>query len=424
MNSMLRGALMLALASVILVAARAARAQMEGVVYSFCSQPNCADGFGPNGNLLLDAQGNLFGATQYGGAHNQGVIFKLAPSGAESVLRNFSYGIGAQPEGSLIQDAQGNLYGVTNGSGYIGLLNANFFGSVFELKKRSYRFLYRYTASNQTTGAKPSAGLVMDAQGNVYGTTEYGGANGCGTGYGCGTVFKVTPSGVYTVLHNFAGGLDGEGPNGNLVLDASGNLYGTTDFGGPYGQGCLEAAGCGTVFKLAADGTEMILYSFSGEADGGRPLAGLIMDEQGNLYGTTAEGGTGCPGEGSVGCGTVFKLTPSGNETVLYSFAGGNDGDGPWSTLVRDGQGNFYGTTFFGGGSGCTGDGGCGTVFKVSPGGTETVLYRFTGGTDGARPYGGVVLDAAGNIYGTTFEGGLGQCDEDLGCGVVFKVTP
>ena len=148
------------------------------------------------------------------------------------------------------------------------------------------------------------------------------------------------------------------------------------------------------------------------------------MDEQGNLYGTTAEGGTGCPGEGSVGCGTVFKLTPSGNETVLYSFAGGNDGDGPWSTLVRDGQGNFYGTTFFGGGSGCTGDGGCGTVFKVSPGGTETVLYRFTGGTDGARPYGGVVLDAAGNIYGTTFEGGLGQCDEDLGCGVVFKVTP
>ncbi len=414
-----------ALLALLAMTAQPAHSQTESVLYTFCSQPNCTDGFGPNGNLVMDAQSNLYGATQYGGTRQNGTAFKLTPSGTETVVHNFSSGDGSSPEGSLIWDAKGNLYGVTAGTGFVGLLDQNYFGSVFELEKGvTFKFLYLFTEKNQTTGAKPSPGLVLDAKGNVYGTTEYGGAYGCATGYGCGTVFKATPSRTETVIHNFTGGADGEQPNGGLVLDSEGNLYGTTEFGGG-GTECLEASGCGTVFKVTPSGSETILYSFTGGDDGGRPLAGLVMDDEGNFYGTTAFGGTNCQGGGGTGCGTVFKLTPGGTETVLYNFAGGTDGSGPWSNLVMDGQGSLYGTSYFGGGSGCTGNAGCGTVFKVTLGGTETVLYRFTGGTDGARPYGGLVLDAEGNLYGATYEGGVGDCYDGLpGCGVVFKVTP
>jgi uncharacterized repeat protein (TIGR03803 family) len=414
--------LLVAVLALLVVTSQPAHAQTESVLYSFCSMPDCSDGFGPNGNLTLDAQDNVYGATQYGGADQNGTVFKVTASGAETVLHSFLSGPGSSPEGSLIWDGKGNLYGTTIGNGYVGLLGQHFFGAVFELEPHHFKFLYRFLEKDQQYGAKPTPGLVRDAQGNLYGTTQYGGANGCATGYGCGTVFKVTPDKTETVLHSFSGGADGEQPFGGLVVDSERNLYGTTEFGGT-GTGCEESSGCGTVFKVTPSGTETVLYSFAGGDDGARPIAGLVMDGQGNLYGTTAFGGTGCGGDS--GCGTVFKVTPSGAETVLYNFAGGTDASGPWSSLVLDGPGNLYGTSYYGGGSGCTGNAGCGTVFKVTSGGMETVLYRFTGGTDGARPYGGLVLDAQGNLYGTTYEGGVGECYDGLpGCGVLFKVSP
>lgn len=411
--------LLAAVLALCVVTSQPAHTQTESVLYSFCSLANCTDGFGPNGNLTQDAQGSLYGATQYGGADQNGTVFKVTPSGTETVLHSFLNGVGSSPEGSLIWDVKGNLYGTTLGNGYVGLINQHFFGTVFELEPRSFKFLYRFLEKDQQYGAQPTRGLVRDAHGNVYGTTQYGGANGCATGYGCGTVFKITPDKTETVLHNFAGGTDGEEPHGGLVADSEGNLYGTTEFGGG-GTGCEESIGCGTVFKVTAGGTETVLYSFSGADDGARPFAGLVMDGQDNIYGTTIFGGTGCGGD--TGCGTVFKITPSGALTVLYNFRGGTDASSPWASLVLDGQGNLYGTSYYGG-VGCSG-GGCGTVFKVTPDGTETVLYRFTGGTDGSRPYGGVVLDAQGNLYGTTYEGGIGECNGSPGCGVVFKVSP
>ena len=401
------------------------QAQTESVLYSFCPVSGCLDGSAPAGNLLLDAQGNVYGTTRYGGAHQYGTAFKVTASGMETVLHSLGRFGGAYPEGSFIRDAKGNLYGTTIGSDYFGLLGSKFFGSVFKLgKKQNLQYLYLFTDKNVANGAVPTSGLVTDAQGNLYGTTEDGGTGYC-YGYFCGTVFKVTPKGTQTVLHNFTGGMDGEAPNGGLVLDSEGNLYGTTDFGGGGGTSCGQTAYCGTVFKVAPDGTETVLYSFSGGVDGGRPLAGLVIDAQGNLYGTTAEGGTSA--RCSLGCGTVFKVTPGGTETVLHSFGEGSDGITSISSLVMDGQGNLYGTTRDGGDLNCRKGGGCGTVFKVTPDGTETILYRFTGGTDGAAPYGGLVRDGQGNLYGTTVAGGVGGCnnyDNLTGCGVVFKVTP
>jgi uncharacterized repeat protein (TIGR03803 family) len=407
-----------------LLGARPAQAQTETVLYSFCSMPNCIDGSAPVGNLVLDPQGNVYGTTLDGGDQESGIVFEVTSGGTETVLHSLGRYAGAYGEGGLIRDAKGNLYGTTEGSSYFGLLGSKYFGSVFKLEKQNLQYLYRFTDKNVANGAVPTSGLVKDALGNLYGTAQYGGSGSC-AGYGCGTVFKVTPKGTQTVLYNFLGKTDGEAPNGGLLLDSAGNLYGTTDFGGGGGTGCGQAAYCGTVFKVAPDGTEKILYSFAGGADGGRPLAGLVMDAEGNLYGTTLEGGTSS--HCSDGCGTVFKVTPDGTETVLHSFGESTDGISPTSGLVMDGQGTLYGTTRDGGDLGCQAGGGCGTVFKVTPDATETVLYRFTGGTDGATPYGGLVLDGQGNLYGTTVAGGVGPCDnyQDLpGCGVVFKVTP
>jgi uncharacterized repeat protein (TIGR03803 family) len=220
------------------------------------------------------------------------------------------------------------------------------------------------------------------------------------------------------VLYNFTGGADGSHPYGGLIQDSQGNFYGTTSQGGT-GSGC-GLAGCGVVFKFAADGTETVLYSFTGGADGSGPLAGLLLDGQGNLYGTTAGGGS--PTCDGIGCGVVFKVTLKGAETALYSFLGGTDGATPQTALIMDGQGNLYGTTYGGGNLSCNGSS-CGTVFKVSATGEETVLYRFTGSTDGGIPLAGLVMDSQGNLYGTTESGGFTSCGLG-GCGVVFKVTP
>lgn len=241
-------------------------------------------------------------------------------------------------------------------------------------------------------------GLIRDKTGTLYGTTENGGNLDLCNGQGCGVVFMLDPAGKETVLHTF-GGADGAGPLGSLVRDASGNLYGTTVGGGD--TNFCNGLGCGVVFKLATTGKFTVLHTFEGGSDGAAPAGGLVRDSSGNLYGTTS-------GAFENGYGTVFKVHGH-TETILYSFKGKGFGDGrqPFAGLARDKTGNLYGTTEWGGKE--CGSLGCGTVFEVAPNGTETVLRRFDlsqgNGQNGGFPFGGVILDSKGHLYGTTFVG-------------------
>jgi uncharacterized repeat protein (TIGR03803 family) len=305
---------------------------------------------------------------------------------------------GANPFAGLVQDAAGNLYGTTQDGG------ASNVGTVFKVDKTGKEtVLYSFTGNGVNgDGSYPEAGLVRDAAGNLYGTTDTGGGDGCSGGYGCGTVFKLDKTGKETVLHAFTGGRDGAYPEAGLVRDAAGNLYGTTFSGGDLSS-CYDY-GCGVVFKLDKTGKETVLYTFTGGTDGGQPQAGLVRDAADILYGTTVYGGAVRECE-HYGCGTVFKLDETGKETMVHIFAGGQDGHFPEGGLVRDAAGNLYGTTNGGGGHGCSNGGGCGAVFKVDKTGKETVLHSFAG-RDGKYPSAGLVRDAAGNLYGTTSEGG------------------
>ncbi|MBZ5600047.1 MAG: hypothetical protein LAN83_17190 [Acidobacteriia bacterium] len=234
-------------------------------------------------------------------------------------------------------------------------------------------------------GIAPFAGVTRDAAGNLYGNTADGGMTGKNCqGYGCGMIFKLDQAGTETVLYTFTGGADGGAPFGSLIRDAAGNLYGTTSLSSSFGA----------VFKLDSASTYTVLYSFTGGADGAEPDEGLIRDAAGNLYGVTFGGG-----DLICSCGVVFKLDSAGTETVLHSFTGGSDGEGPLGRLLRDGSGNLYGTTGFGG----TYSGG--TIFKLDPTGTETVLHSFNPATEGHEPAGTLVRDAAGNLYGVTLTG-------------------
>jgi len=277
---------------------------------------------------------------------------------------------------------------------------------------QAHRFDVLYAFQGGTDGWAPEAGVVFDHAGNMYGTTELGGGTGCG-GNGCGTVFKLAPDGTETILHAFAGRNDGAYPLGSLIIDAAGAVYGTTEGGG--GAGC-GGNGCGTVFRIAANTDETILYAFTGGADGGYPVAGLLADKKGNLFGTT-EGG------GAFEYGTVFEIAADGAESVLYAFCSLHDcadGANPSSTLVEDTKGNLYGTTQFGG----TGLAGQGTLFEVQKSGKEKVIYNFctqNGANtcqDGWLPVAGVTMDGKGNFYGTTEFGGAANV------GTVFVVAP
>jgi uncharacterized repeat protein (TIGR03803 family) len=242
--------------------------------------------------------------------------------------------------------------------------------------------------------------VISDSLGNLYSTTAAGGA------FGNGTVFKLGATGKETVLHSFTGGNGGREPFAGLVRDTAANLYGTS-LGG--------SSGNGTVFKLQPNDVLDVLYSFPNAINGSSPDAGLIRDGAGNLYGATTSGG-------AFGNGTVFKLNISGKETVLHSFTGGADGGRPFAALIRDAAGNLYGTTSGGGAFGH------GTVFKLDTTGRETVLHSFTGGAGGSTPFGGLVRDSAGNLYGTAAFGGDSSCfapgGAGVGCGIVFKLTP
>ncbi len=389
--------LTLFVAAVFATGSAQAQAYTERVLYSF---QGGAGGAFPFAGLVRDAQGNLYGTTYGGGdptcISGCGIVFKVDTTGKETVLHTFSSPDGQHPYAGLVQDAQGILYGTT---GYGGASGS---GTVFKVDTTGEETVL-YSFTDRADGGFPVADLVLDAQGNLYGTTGYGGASGWGT------VFKVDTTGKETVLYSFTIGADGSSPDAGLVRDAQGNLYGTTPTGGDLA--CLY--GCGTVFKVDTTGKETVLYSFTGKqalGDGANPSADLVPDAQGNLYGTTSS-------RGAYLYGTVFKVDTTGKETVLYSFIG-TEGDGanPVARLVQDTQGNLYGTTYGGGAHQH------GTVFKLDTTGKETVLYSFTGGADGGSPESGLVLDAQGNLYGTTSGGGDLACDAPYGCGTVFEL--
>jgi uncharacterized repeat protein (TIGR03803 family) len=272
------------------------------------------------------------------------------------------------------------------------------------LQAQTYTVLYTFTGA--ADGANPYSGVTLDDAGNLYGTTFVrGDFKGCGLFHGCGVVYKVDPSGKQTVLHTFVGNSDGRQPYfGNLFRDNTGNLFGTTVYGGMKGD-----IGIGVAFKVAKTGQETVLHRFTGGGDDGQqPVAGLILDSDGNFYGATVAGG-------SANEGTVYRMSKSGKVTVLHSFTG-SDGIEPTSWLNQDAAGNFYGTAITGGSTGG------GTVFKITKAGKFTLVYTFKGAPDGGLPQGNLVIDKAGNIYGTTSEGGDAQSCPYFGCGVVFKI--
>lgn len=387
-----------------------AQTQTLTVLHNFTGAP---DGIYPNGALLLDQSGNLYGTTSQGGTGGIGTVFKVDSSGSESVVYSFSGSSGgAHPLGGLVRDAAGNLYGTTSDSAYCQAPNGC--GNVFRLDAGgTMTVLHRF--GNASDGANPTGPLTLDSAGNLFGTTFTGGGTGCKrysggklVVVGCGTVFKVDANGHESILHAFVT-TDGAYPSAGLVQDTAGNLFGTAYQGGL--QNCkFSTLGCGTVFKIDTAAQFSVLYPFQGSElgpDGAYPQGRLALDPAGNLYGTTASGGLpqkACPSvpQGSS-CGTIFQLPPAGKESVLYSFKGllGTPG-GPTAGLVRDAAGNLYG---FAGG----------TVFKLDSTGKESDLFTFTGYPDDAAS-GDLVQDANGNLYGAIPHG-------VNGFGAVFKVT-
>ena len=333
---------------------------------------------------------------------------------SEHLLYSFPPANADHPTNStLIIDKQGNLYGAAGGSTNNGM--------VFELTLVRNRWTEKtiYTFAGGTDGANPQGGMVFDSAGDLYGVTFSGGQ------HGCGTMFELSPNGksrwTESVIYSFACGTDGANPRAALILDKLGNLYGTTTAGGD--ESC-QARGCGTVFELSPRGggnwAETVLHRFAGGNDGYMPFGGVVLDGSGNLYGTAALGG-------KFGRGIVFRLTPSRKgewrKTVLHDFGGGNDGAFPAAGLALF-AGALYGTTYSGGNPACGVTNGCGTVFQMTQGATgqwqEKVILAFSG-TDGIESFATPVLDQAGNIYGTTFEGGSGRCTV---CGTAFELTP
>jgi uncharacterized repeat protein (TIGR03803 family) len=376
------------------IASQSAQAQTFTVLATFSGQP---DGAFPNGGLFLDAAGNLYGVTSIYSSdkyHNYGTVYKVSKSGKLTTLHSFDGTDGEDPQNAPIVDVEGNLYGTAQLGGSYNQ------GVVYKLNKAGKETVL-YTFTGGVDGGNPIAGVTMDAEGNLYGTTDSG-----GTPSEHGVVYKLNKTGKETVLHRFTGS-DGQYPISGVILDAEGDLYGTT-FGG--GNSACEEYGCGVVFKVDKSGMETALHFFKGgNKDGDEPLGTLVMDKTGNLYGATSMGGP-------FDEGVVYKLSKTGKETVLHGFTGGSDGQYPDAGVVMDAEGNLYGTTQYGGSYDY------GVVYKVSKTGEETVLYTFTGGTDGAIP-GGVILDAEGNLYGTAYAGGDLSCQE-YGCGTVWKLKP
>lgn len=364
----------------------------ESVLHSFSFGSGATDGADPQASLIIDSAGNLYGTTEGGGTYVEGTVFKIDAAGTESVLYSFGTNVndGTAPVAGLIMDSAGNLYGTT----FSGGANS-YYGTVFKISATGTEtILHSFGVITSGDGGTPKAGVIMDSAGNLYGTTWTGGPNNDGA------VFEISAAGTESVLYSFPYGTNGNAnPAASLIMDQAGNLYGTTIWGG--------ANNMGTVFEITASGAESTLYSFGiSSTDASGPEAPLIMDSDGNFYGTT-------DGGGAYHGGTVFKISAGGTESVLYSF-GSSAGDGvnPLAGLLMDGSGNLYGTTYAGGANGD------GAVFKISPDGTESVLYSFgSSATDGLQPAAGLVVDRAGNLYGTTETGGA------TNQGTVFEIN-
>jgi uncharacterized repeat protein (TIGR03803 family) len=415
-----------------------AQAQTETTLYNF---PGGYIGGLPESDLIMDSAGNLYGTTLEGGGpaskcgtseSSCGTVYELSPGSGgtwtETILHSFSEDAnGGRLFSGLVQDAAGNFYGTTTDGGNLAACIGGIFpgegcGVAFKLSRDSaghWKETVLYTFNGGADGALPFADLILDAAGNLYGTTQYGGfLNGCGK-IGCGVVFRLTHTSTgwhETVLHSF-GGIN-EGYPAALVQDASGNLYGTVLQGGASTSTC--SSGCGMAFELSPTSsgpwTFTLMHSFTGGSDGANPSSSLTFDTAGNLFGVTQHGGAN-----SVG--NAYELSPFGSswvETVIYNFTAVPGVIYPSGSLHFDPAGNLYGASQFGGSGRECSSYGCGVIYKLSPSGgswTETDLYSFTGTTvDGESPN-GVLRDAAGNLFGAASGGNPGY-------GVVFEVTP
>ena len=389
--------------------ATSASAQTFTTLASF----NGSSGATPYSPLIQGLDGNLYGTTIFGGVKNEGVVFSMTRDGALTALFSFCSGTGScldgyQPYAGLLLAESGNLYGTTFYGGTKRHTSTGG-GTLFQITP-SGKLTRRYAfcaQPNCSDGLFPNDPPVQGISGDFYGTTESGGTAG-----GFGTVFKMTSTGTLTVLHSFgSNSADGGTPLAALVQASDGSFYGTTGGGGANGDG-------GTVFRITAGGALKTLYSFcklSGCADGATSEAALVQASDGNFYGTTSEGGN--PGCGSFGCGTVFKITPAGVLTTLYSFCAQTsctDGASPTGALVQATDGNFYGTTSSGGASDN------GTIFKITPSGSLTTVHSFCvqNCSEGSAPVAGMVQATDGNLYGTTSAGGAGLND-----GTIFSLS-
>lgn len=414
----------------IVFTAQPAQGQTFQVIHKFTG----GDGELPATGLTMDSAGNLYGTTSYGGTSGRGTVFKLSYSGSSwrlTTLYDFGAGDdGYLPGGRVTLAQDGTLYGTTvwgggspcylNGCGIVFRLRPSPTAQNSLLAPWTETVLYRFTGGSD--GAYPHGDLTWDQAGNIYGTAT--GDSGV-----LGAIYELTPSGggwTFSVLYAVQNNGEGTDPFGGVVFDHSGNLYGAYLYNDMYGDGY------GAVYELArsqSGWTERIIHEFTGGTDGGNPIGGLILGPSGNLYGTTTAGGA------------VFELTPSSGGWIfktIYSFHGGG---GSWDKLLFDAAGNLYGTTFYDGAYGC------GTVFKLTPWNGDwiyTSLHDFACGADGAYPISNVIFDAAGNLYGTAYEGGINNNGSDAnrnlygtaldrvdlncglapGCGVVWEITP
>ena len=369
------------------------------LLYSFGG--TASDGFNPYGSLVVDKHGNLYGTTYNGGTSGFGTIFQITPAGTETILYTFTGGKdGGDPFAALIIDQKGTLFGTTQAGG------KHNFGAIFRLSppkagQTAWTEKVLYSFAGGTDGGQPTTPLLQDAAGNLYGTTPTGGAANAGT------VYALTPTGAKSTLYAFAGLPDGATPDSGLVMDTQGNLYGTTKAGGT--SGLCYYSGCGTLFEIPSTGGESVVYSFGGTpvgggTDGTLPTGGLLL-LSGELWGATQLGGT-------YDGGTIFALPlAGGGERVIWNFACGiSDGCEPNGPLVADANGNLYGTTNSGGTYSQ------GIVFQLFPTGVETVLSSF--GKDGEQPFSGPIFGKNGDLYATTAWGGA------YGAGAMARIAP
>ncbi|MGA9017791.1 MAG: choice-of-anchor tandem repeat GloVer-containing protein [Candidatus Cybelea sp.] len=368
---------------------------------------------------LVDVDGTFYGTTHLGGLHGDGTVYSITASGVKKRLYSFGTNSsdGIKPSAGLIV-ANGTLYGVTAFGGTCGSSSTGAGGTVFSVSTTgTENVLHSFC---QSDGENPGSELLA-VDGTLYGTTTTAGGTSGNSG---GTVFSMSTSGGFKVLHSFNGAEgDGFSPSGPL-LDVNETLYGTTGAGGTSdSSGC----DCGTVYSITTAGKEKVLYSFQGRQQGsdGDTPGGALIDVNGILYGTTLLGGRGsCFEKG--GCGVVYSITTSGAETVVYRFSSASHGQNPRAGLL-DVNGTLYGTTEWGGGGSCELDStrfrGCGTIYSLAASGAEQVLHAFIGGSDGAHPEASLI-DVNGTLYGTTKEGGFKTRCAGNGCGTVFELSP